>query len=359
MRILVTGGSGFIGRHVVRAGVDSGHHVGSVDLVAERPDEIVDVRDFESLRGALAGMDAVVHLAAKVGLEQSFADAPQYVSHNDLGTAVLLAAAADAGVRRVVLASSMVVYGEGVGECAEHGPVRPGPRRQCELDAGRFEPPCPECGQALRPGLVGEDVAPDPRNVYAATKVTQEHLLAAWARQTGGTGAAMRFHNVYGLGAPRDNPYSGVASIFLSDVLAGRAPQVTEDGGQRRDLVHVRDVARACVAALTPPAAAPAGTSRAYNVASGTPRTVLQLATALAELGAGPAPVVTGRARLGDVRHITASSVRAGHELGWTAREDFRAGLAELFDQCAAGPGSGRGSGALPAGQRLVPAGAG
>jgi dTDP-L-rhamnose 4-epimerase len=152
----------------------------------------------------------------------------------------------------------------------------------------------------------------------------------------------MRFHNVYGPGAPRDNPYSGVASIFLSDVLAGRAPQVTEDGGQRRDLVHVRDVACACVAALAPPTPAVPGTTRAYNVASGTPRTVLELATALADTGGGPAPVVTGTARLGDVRHITASRERARKELGWTAHEDFRAGLAELFEESSAGTGDRR-----------------
>jgi dTDP-L-rhamnose 4-epimerase len=326
MRLLVTGHRGFIGSQVVAAATASGHEVLGLDLV-----EGADVRTPSDVVARLDGVDAVVHLAAKVGLEQSFADAPEYVSHTDLGTAVLLAALADAGVGRVVLASSMVVYGEGVGQCAEHGAVRPAPRRQVARDAGRFEPPCPVCGAALAPGLVGEDVGLDPRNVYATTKVTQEHLLAAWARQTGGTGAAMRFHNVYGPGAPRDNPYSGVASIFRSDVLAGRAPRVTEDGGQRRDLVHVRDVARACMAALAPPAAPVSGTVRAYNVASGTPRTVLELASALAEVGGGPAPVVTGAARLGDVRHITASSARAGVELDWTATEDFRAGLVELF----------------------------
>jgi dTDP-L-rhamnose 4-epimerase len=331
MRILVTGGSGFIGRHVVRAATEAGHEVRALDLLADDPREVGDVRDPAAVGTALRGADAVVHLAAKVGLEQTFADAPQYVAHNDVGTAVLLAGAADAKVGRIVLASSMVVYGEGVGECDVHGPVRPGPRLRADLDRGRYEPPCPQCGAPLRPGLVDEDVALDPRNVYATTKVTQEHLLAAWARQTGGSGAAMRFHNVFGPGAPRDNPYSGVASIFLSAVLAGRAPEVTEDGGQRRDLVHVRDVARACVASLARAVPPTPGTTRAYNVASGVPRTVLELASALAALGTGPAPVVTGRARLGDVRHITAAGARARDELGWTAREGFLESLAELF----------------------------
>jgi dTDP-L-rhamnose 4-epimerase len=332
---VVTGASGFIGSAVALAVADAGHEVRGIDL---RPGDgvfEVDVRDIAAVTSVLSDTDAVVHLAAKVGLERTFADAPEYVAHNDGGTATVLAAAAAAGVGRVVLASSMVVYGEGLGSCARDGLVRPGPRRVDDLAAGRYEPPCPSCGAALAPALVEEEVPLDPRNVYAATKVMQEHLLAAWARQTGGTGAAMRFHNVYGPGAPRDNPYSGVASIFLSDVLAGRAPRVTEDGGQRRDLVHVRDVARACVATLLPPSVPPAGSVRAYNVASGQPRTVLELATALASVGGGPAPVVTGQARLGDVRHITASAVRSGAELGWAAREPFEDGLAELFTRAA------------------------
>ena len=333
MRVLVTGGAGFIGSAVLPVLMGQGHDTLSLDLVAGGNDGdkvVADVRDAAAVEAALAGVDAVVHLAAKVGVERGLADAPEYVSHNDFGTAVLLSCMARIGVRRLVLAASMVAYGEGLGRCRDHGAVRPGARRENDLAAGIFEPPCPVCGAALSPELVGEETPVDPRSVYAATKVAQEHLSAAWARQSGGTVAALRFHNVYGPGLPVNTPYAGVAAIFRSEVLAGRPPQVTEDGGQRRDFVHVRDVARACGVALESNAVA-AASLRAYNIGSGRPRTVLDLATALAAAGGGPPPVITGQARLADVRHITASSERAAAELGWRAREDFTTSMTELL----------------------------
>lgn len=247
MRVLVTGSAGFIGSRIVEALTAHGHEIVGYDV---RTDPACDVRDPDAVRRALAGVDAVCHQAAMVGLGVDFADAPLYVSHNDVGTAVLLAAMAQAGVRRLVLAGSMVVYGEGRYTCARHGTVRPGPRAVADLDAGRFEPRCPQCGADLSPGLVGEDAPVDPRNVYATTKLAQEHLAAAWARATGGAAVALRYHNVYGPGMPRDTPYAGVASFFRSALARGEAPRVFEDGGQRRDFVHVRDVAAANVAAL-------------------------------------------------------------------------------------------------------------
>ncbi len=332
MRVLVTGGAGFIGTHVVTALSRDGHTVTSLDLRTGSdpgvPGILADVRDPAAVTAALVGMDAVVHLAAKVGLERGLQDAHEYVLQNDGGTAVLLAAMERSGVGRLVLASSMVVYGEGLGRCGQHGPVRPGPRRQPDLDEGRYEPHCPACGRPLAAQLVSEDAPLDPRSVYAATKVAQEHLCAAWARQCGGSVAAMRFHNVYGPGLPLDTPYAGVAAIFRTAVLGGRAPEVNEDGAQRRDFVHARDVARACLAAVESDVVAP-GLSRAFNVGSGRPRTVLELATSLAAAAGAPAPLVTGRARLADVRHITASSERANSELGWRAREDFDASMVE------------------------------
>jgi dTDP-L-rhamnose 4-epimerase len=341
--ILVTGGAGFIGSHVVDLLLAGGHAVRSVDALLpaahrERPGYLDpaaewidgDLRDPGVAERAVTGVTAVCHQAAMVGLGVDLGDLPDYVAHNDYATAQLLRAlAATRFSGRLVLASSMVVYGEGRYTCAEHGVVAPGPRTPAALDAGRFEPPCPRCGRALAPRTVPEDAALDPRSVYAATKLAQEHLCAASARATGAALTALRYHNVYGPRMPRDTPYAGVASIFRSAYAAGRAPRVFEDGGQLRDFVHVRDVARANLRALT----APEPVAGAFNIASGTPRTVLELARALARACDAPpeaAPQVTGEWRPGDVRHIIASPTLAAERLGFRAQEDFAAGMAEF-----------------------------
>ncbi|MGW1065662.1 NAD-dependent epimerase/dehydratase family protein [Streptomyces aureus] len=325
MRVLVTGGAGFIGSHLVDVLRERGHEPVVFDL---RKDPGADVRDPAAVERALAGVDAVCHQAAMVGLGNGVLDAAEYVSRNDLGTAVLLAAMAEARVRRLVMAGSMVVYGEGRYVCPRHGTVRPGPRAVGDLEAGRFEPACPECGQDLAPGLVGEEAPADPRNVYATTKLAQEHLAAAWARCTGGSAVSLRYHNVYGPRMPRDTPYAGVASFFRSSLARGDAPRVFEDGRQRRDFVHVRDVAAANVAALE--ADAREGALTAYNTGSGDPHTVGEMARALATACGGPEPVVTGAYRLGDVRHITADSSRLRNELGWKPAVAFEEGMAEF-----------------------------
>jgi dTDP-L-rhamnose 4-epimerase len=286
---------------------------------------------------ALDGVDAVCHLAAMVGLGVSVDDLPLYADVNVTGTAVLLAAMARRGVSRLVLSSSMVVYGEGGYACPLDGPVRPLPRAVADLEAGVFEPRCPACGAKLVPTTVPEEAPLDPRSAYATSKLAQEHLAANWARATGGTAVALRYHNVYGPRMPRDTPYSGVAAIFRSALENGEPPRVFEDGGQRRDFVHVRDVAAANVLAL---AAAgrdvPAGTLRAYNVASGTPHTVGEMACALAAAFPDPVsggtlePKVTGEYRLGDVRHVVASPVAAARDLGYRAQVSFADGIAEF-----------------------------
>ncbi|MFB4426653.1 NAD-dependent epimerase/dehydratase family protein [Streptomyces sp. QL37] len=350
MRVLVTGGAGFIGSYIVRTLASGGHEPVILDALlpsahgpagAGTPAAghplppgvrtiVADVRDRDAVAGALTGVDAVCHQAAMVGLGKDFADAPEYVGCNDLGTAVLLAGMAEAGVRDLVLAGSMVVYGEGRYDCPRHGCVRPGPRAVADLDAGRFEPCCPACGAELVPGLVTEEAAGDPRNVYAATKLAQEHLAAAWTRATGGRAVALRYHNVYGPGMPRDTPYAGVASFFRSALARGEAPRVFEDGGQRRDFVHVRDVAAANAVALAALGEREPGSFDAYNTGSGTPHTIGEMAVALAAAHGGPAPVVTGEYRLGDVRHVTADSRRLRDELGWKPETEFGEGMREF-----------------------------
>lgn len=339
MRILVTGGAGFIGSVVVSQLLDRGHEVAVLDAVhpsAHHVEPAVDaraeflrgdVRDPDVVDSALRGIDAVCHQAAIVGLGIDLDDLPLYAGHNDLGTAVLLAAMARARIAKLVLASSMVVYGEGAYTCSEHGSVVPGPRREMDLRAGRFEPPCPQCGRALLPGFVGETAPLDPRSVYAATKVAQEHLASAWATGTSGSVIALRYHNVYGPGMPKDTPYAGVAAIFRSALAAGRAPEVFEDGGQRRDFVHVRDVATANVLALE---AAGAPGLTAYNIGSGVVHTIGDMARVLAAATSGPEPVVSGRFRAGDVRHVTASSARAREFLGFRPSIEFDTGVAEF-----------------------------
>ncbi|MBD0676507.1 NAD-dependent epimerase/dehydratase family protein [Streptomyces sp. CBMA156] len=344
MRILITGGAGFIGSAIVRAMAVAGHEVRVLDalLPAVHPSGVMpvlpegvdarhgDVRDAAVVERALAGVDAVCHQAAMVGLGLDLDDAPAYVGCNDLGTAVLLSAMARSDVRDLVLAGSMVVYGEGRYRCPEHGNVSPGPRRPADLEAGLFEPPCPRCGTGLSPRLVAEDAPTDPRSVYAATKLAQEHLASAWARACGGRVLTLRYHNVYGPGMPRDTPYAGVASLFRSALARGEAPRVFEDGAQRRDFVHVQDVADANVAALTAVRSRLPGSSQAYNVGSGEVRTIREMASALAAAHGGPMPVVTGEYRLGDVRHITADSARLRGELGWRARVAFADGMTEF-----------------------------
>jgi len=341
MRVLLTGGAGFIGTHVLRVLADRGHDVVVLDSlrsdvhrgVMPAIDNLIvgDVRDARVLDQSMAGVDVVCHLAAKVGLGVGVSDISDYADSNVHGTACVLSAMARAGVPRLVQASSMVVYGEGLGLCPEHGQVRPGPRAESALAAGQFDPPCPRCGLALGVALVPEDAPLDPRNAYAASKVGQEQFAESWARATGGAATSLRYHNVYGPGLPRDTPYAGVAAIFLSSLRRGEAPAVYEDGRQRRDFVHVTDIARATVAAVE---SARSGT-RAYNVGSGYPRTVGEMASTLSSVMDGMPPVVTGEFRLGDVRHITADSSAIRAEFAWAPLVDFEDGMSELASETA------------------------
>ncbi len=349
--VLVTGGAGFIGSHIVDDLVSEGVEVTVLDNIdpaahSVHPDYLnpsarymfEDCRSPVAWRTALDGIDAVCHQAGKVGLGVDFGDVDAYVDHNDTGWAVGLRAMHDSGFcGRVVLASSMVVYGEGRYRCAEHGVVLPGPRRLADLDAGRFEPPCPLCGAHLTGEEIPESARLDPRNVYAATKLHQEHLLWAYEREHDVRAVALRYHNVYGPRMPRDTPYAGVASIFRSALAGGLAPQVTEDGNQRRNFVHVSDVAHANVCALMNDRIAVASDSAraAFNIASTQSHTVGEMAGALATaFGAEPGhplwPVVNGRYRLGDVRHVFAATGAAVDGLDYRSQISFGDGMREF-----------------------------
>jgi dTDP-L-rhamnose 4-epimerase len=331
--VLVTGAAGFIGSRVCAALTAAGHDVVGVDAMLTAahgetsgpPDGVleVDVRDASGLASLLPGIDLVCHQAAVVGAGVDAGDAPSYGSHNDYGTTVLLAEMFAAGCRRLVLASSMVVYGQGSYACPEHGVVDPLPRTTADLDAGAFEHRCPVGGEPLEWRLVGEDAPVRPRSLYAASKTAQEHYALAWADAVGGGVTALRYHNVYGPFMPRDTPYSGVAAIFRSAIERGEPPRVYEDGGQMRDFVHVDDVAAANVAAV----ASDAGGFAAFNVCSGRPVSIMEVATRLCEVRDGSAPVVTGQYRSGDVRHIVADPARAAGVLGFRATIDWRDGL--------------------------------
>lgn len=335
--LLVTGGAGFIGSRVASAALAEGWTVRVLDSLspevhASAPAAVAgvefvrgDVTDPAALDAALDGVEVVSHQAAKVGMGVDVSDAPAYMRINVVGTGELIAALRRADVRRLVLASSMVVYGEGR-YAGPRGLVRPGPRHEADLRAGMFEPRDPETGESLMPEMTREDAPLDPRSLYAVSKLAQEQLVRVWAAETGGRAAMLRYHNVYGPGMPDDTPYAGVAAIFLSALRRGAAPTVFEDGGQRRDFVHVRDVAAATILACESHTTG----VRAFNVGSGTPRTVGDMAVALARAVEGPEPVVTGRFRLGDVRHITADSARLRKDLGWRPAVGFDDGMREL-----------------------------
>ncbi|MRK00179.1 NAD-dependent epimerase/dehydratase family protein [Aeromicrobium sp. S22] len=337
MRILLTGAAGFIGTHIGEVARERGHEVVPLDMFLEkahgpgaRPDGYaqLDLRS-DVLDEVLDGIDVVCHQAAMVGNGVDAQDLPDYAEHNDAGTARLLAAMARAGVGDLVLASSMVVYGDGRYTCPVDGDVPPAVRQDDDLAAGRYDPRCPVCGGEIAWSQIDEDTPFLPRTSYAASKVAQEHYASAWCTLEGTRAIALRYHNVYGPGMPADTPYAGVAAIFRSAIARGEAPRVFEDGQQVRDFVHVRDVARANVLAIEQVAGHPVGLTP-YNVASGRTFTIGQMAETLSAAAGGAPPVLTGDYRRFDVRHVVASPDAARRGLGFEAAIVPQDGLAAL-----------------------------
>ncbi len=357
-RILITGGAGFIGSHLADALIERGDSVRVLDsLVAQvhalsedAPPRHLhpaaefmrgDVRDRELLDRALEGVDAVVHLAAEVGVGQSMYAIARYVSGNTLATAVLLEALAArrAGIRKLLVASSMSIYGEGAYRCPNCGPRFPLPRPAAQLQRRQWELSCAVCGAGLAPLPTPEDKPLFPASVYAIGKQDQEQLSLVAGAAYGIPVVALRLWNVYGPRQSLSNPYTGVAAIFSSRLLQRLPPLLFEDGEQQRDFVHVGDVVDAFLLALDSPGA----NGLALNISSGEAVTIRRLAELLAAGLACPiAPQSAGRYRAGDIRHCLADIALARRSLGYAPRRRLAAGIAQLLDwvrwQTAAAP---------------------
>jgi dTDP-L-rhamnose 4-epimerase len=346
-RILITGGAGFIGSHLADELLAHGYAVRALDSLAAQvhgpgatrpaylaPEvelQVGDVRDPQAVRRALAGVDAVFHLAARVGVGQSMYEVASYTSVNNLGTAVLLEALIERPVGRLVVASSMSLYGEGMFQDADGALVPGGERDRARLLARDWEVR-DAAGRAMTPVPTPETKAPNLTSVYALSKYDQERLCLTVGKAYDLPSVALRFFNVYGTRQALSNPYTGVLAIFASRLLNGNRPLLFEDGGQRRDFVHVSDVARACRLALEVPLGTAGAEGRAINVGSGRQQSVLEIAQALAAALGRPdlEPEIAGSYRAGDIRHCFADVALASRVLGFAARMPFEQGLREL-----------------------------
>ena len=345
MNILVTGGAGFIGSHVVAALLARGQHVIVLDALTPqvhganataarvtRDVEFIhgDVRDENVWARALPRADAVIHLAAEVGVGQSMYEITRYVDVNTRGTALLWQrlAQARARVAKVVVASSMSIYGEGAYQCPHHGRVAPPPRSEAQLRARAWELYCPQCATLLTPLATPEAKPLAPTSTYAITKRDQEELSLVLGRAYAIPTVALRFFNVYGSRQALSNPYTGAIAIFGARLKNGQAPLVYEDGAQLRDFIHVSDIARALILALE----SDAGDGQAFNVGTGQPRSIYQVAETLARVMAVElTPQVTRQFRAGDIRHCFADMTRLHATYGFTARCAFDDGVREWW----------------------------
>jgi dTDP-L-rhamnose 4-epimerase len=345
--VLITGGAGFIGRFVADELLRRGHRVRVLDSLIEqvhgdggRPEALdkevelihADVRDGDAVKQALRGIDSVIHLAAEVGVGQSMYAVERYTSVNDVGTAVLFEKLIEQPVRRVVTASSMSIYGEGLylsvdGEHVEDA------ERQPRTDTSQSWDPVDRLGRPLSPVATPEWKRPNLASIYALNKYVQERTTHILSQPYGIEGVCLRLFNVYGPGQALSNPYTGVLAIFASRLLNGQSPMIYEDGEQRRDFVYVGDVARAFADALELPQAV----GETFNIGSGNDRSVTEVAQELARaMGKNQIePEIVGKARIGDIRHCFCDTTRAHERLGFKATKDFQEGLAELAEWVA------------------------
>jgi dTDP-L-rhamnose 4-epimerase len=343
-KILVTGGAGFVGSHLVDALLAEGHEVrvldnldpqvhGNVDQARHlsREAEFVrgDVRDLDVVTRVLEGVRVVYHLAAAVGVGQSMYQIRHYVDVNSLGGATLLQALCDRRhpLEKLVVASSMSIYGEGAYRCAACGPVAPALRPREQVRDGNWELRCPACRATVAPVPTAEAKPLAPTSIYAVSKRDHEELFLCYGRAYGIPTIAFRYFNIYGTRQALSNPYTGAAAIFSSRLLNGNAPLIFEDGHQTRDFVHVSDIVAANMLALTRGGEG----GEVFNVGTGRPASILQLANLLRdELGTGGAPEISKKFREGDIRHCYADISRIQTRLGFVPRVPLEEGVKEL-----------------------------
>ena len=344
-RILVTGGAGFVGSHTVDALVRAGHSVRVFDNLTEqvhadgKPAYLNpnvefhrgDMRDIEAVRKAVDGIDIVFHLAAAVGVGQSMYEISRYMEVNTQGNANLLQALLDKklNLQKLIVASSMSIYGEGQYQCDEHGILAPPPRPTQQLRNKEWEVTCPECGRPLKPVATSEEKPLQCTSIYALSKKDQEEMTLLFGRTYGLPVVTMRYFNIYGTRQALSNPYTGVAAIFGSRLLNNKSPMIFEDGEQMRDFVSVYDIVQANLLAMERKEA----DGMALNIGSGQPITIHEVAQILAdELEKEVAAEITGKYRSGDIRHCYADISLARRVLGYEPRNNFRSGVAELVE---------------------------
>lgn len=345
--VLITGGAGFIGSAVTRELLARGNNIRVLDSLIEqvhgdhdRPEDFPgdaelirgDIRNKDVVARSLKGVDSVVHLAAEVGVGQSMYEAERYTSVNETGSAVLFEALIDHPVRRVITASSMSIYGEGLYEDPDGNLVQNAERAGRVLEADGWDP-LDSRGRPLRPVPTPEWKQPSLSSIYALGKYVQERQTLIMTRAYGMEGACLRLFNVYGPGQALSNPYTGVLAIFSSRLSNGQRPLVFEDGGQRRDFVHVGDVARAFSDALVHPDV----NGQVLNIGSGQSRSVTEVARSIARAmnRNDIEPEVVGKSRIGDIRHCFCDGSKAAEVIGFRAEKDFDEGLAELSEWVA------------------------
>jgi dTDP-L-rhamnose 4-epimerase len=341
--ILITGGAGFVGSHLADALINRGHKVRIYDNLSEQvhgsgfPNYLAedveflhaDVRDVESLRNAVRDADVIYHLAAAVGVGQSMYQIADYTAVNSLGTANLLQAILDTRTtpEKIIVASSMSLYGEGRYLCSKCGQLAPPQRSQEQLQRRQWELTCPHCDQELIPLPTDEFKPLQCSSIYALGKKTQEEMVLLFGRTYNLATVALRYFNIYGPHQALSNPYTGVMAIFASRLMNGNAPVIFEDGLQQRDFVNVADVVQANLLAMESPAA----NGMALNIGSGRAVTIREVAQQLMTVLGKSAPVeISGKSRAGDIRHCFADITRASRLLGYQPRVTFDSGLRQL-----------------------------